>query len=136
MTPDTLPEADATAQEAPHDWLAAEALGGPLADLLDMAVETVDMHMDRLRDGDLSGELPLDLDRLAGLQDAIAMQSARFEPSWRTAPDQPARAQPAGAGTPEPAADQASLEEIRASLREVREVVRELTENRARRRYF
>jgi uncharacterized membrane protein YgaE (UPF0421/DUF939 family) len=75
--------ADATAQEAPKDWLAVRALGGPLADLLDMAVETLDLHMGRLREGDLTGELPLDLDQLAGLQDAIARCSAAYEPSLR-----------------------------------------------------
>jgi uncharacterized membrane protein YgaE (UPF0421/DUF939 family) len=75
--------ADATAQEAPHDWLAPDALGSALADLIDMAVETLDAHMGRLREGDLTGGLPIDLDRLAELQDAIAVRSAVYESSLR-----------------------------------------------------
>ena len=51
--------ADATAQDAPHGWLAREALGAPLADLLDMGVETLDAHLDahpgRRPDGGLAG---------------------------------------------------------------------------------
>lgn len=43
---------------------------------------------------------------------------------------------PALAAAQNGAADQASLEEIRASLREFREAVRELTESRSRRRHF
>jgi uncharacterized membrane protein YgaE (UPF0421/DUF939 family) len=75
--------ADATAQEAPQSWLAPEALGGPLADLLDMAVETLDAHLARIRDGDLDGGQPLDLDRLAQLQDRIAVSSAVWENELR-----------------------------------------------------
>lgn len=75
--------ADATAQQAPQDWLEPAALGTPLANLLDMAVETLDAHLARLRAGDLTGELPVDLDRLAGLQDAIAVRSAAYEHTLR-----------------------------------------------------
>lgn len=74
---------DATAQQAPHDWLAPGALGIPLAALLDMAVETLDAHLARLREGDLNGGLPVDLDRLANLQEAIAAQAGAYEPSLR-----------------------------------------------------
>lgn len=75
--------ADATAQQAPHDWLAAEAVGAPLADLLDLAVETLDAHLVRIQKGDLTGGLPIDLDRLARAQDAIAARSAAYDDQLR-----------------------------------------------------
>ena len=62
-----------------------EALGEPLADLLDMAVETLDAHLERIREGDLTGGLPIDLDRLAELQDAIARAVGDYESSCGTA---------------------------------------------------
>lgn len=71
--------ADATAQEAPHDWLRGDALGAPLADLLDMGVETLDAHMARIREGDLTGGFPVDMERLTGLQAAVAAHARAFE---------------------------------------------------------
>lgn len=71
--------ADATAQEAPHGWLAAEALGTSLADLLDMGVETLDAHMTRLRKDDLTGGFPVDIDRLTGHQSTIHARAATYE---------------------------------------------------------
>ena len=62
--------ADATAQSAPQGWLGAHALGAPLSDLLDMAVDTLDAHLGRIREGDLTGGIPVELDQLAALQDA------------------------------------------------------------------
>ena len=75
--------ADATAQQAPQDWLAAEAVGGAIADLLDMAVDTLDAHLVRIRKGDLTGGMPIDLDRLARLQEAVAVRSAEYEDQVR-----------------------------------------------------
>jgi uncharacterized membrane protein YgaE (UPF0421/DUF939 family) len=71
--------ADATAQDAPQGWLAHEALGAPLADLLDMAVETLDAHLARLREGDLTGGFPIDAARLTGHQSAIAIRGGAFD---------------------------------------------------------
>lgn len=75
--------ADATAQQAPQEWLAAQALGGPLADLLDMACEMLELHLDHIREGDLGGGQPVDTERLADLQDAIARRSSEYEPQLR-----------------------------------------------------
>lgn len=75
--------ADATAQHAPREWLAADALGGPLADLLDLAVETHHAHLERIEAGDLTGGLPVDFDRLAELQQAVVARTADFEPELR-----------------------------------------------------
>ena len=75
--------ADVTAQEAPHGWLAHGALGAPLADLLDMGVETLDAHLERLRDGDLTGGFPIDTARLTGLQSAIADRAGAFDSELR-----------------------------------------------------
>lgn len=76
--------ADATAQDAPQDWLAPAALGEPLADLLDMAVETLDAHLARIRDGDLTGGQSPDFDRLSRLQDRIAVCAAAWEHELRS----------------------------------------------------
>ena len=51
--------------------------------LLDMAVETLDAHMVRIRKGDLTGGMPIDLDRLARLQDDVAAQSATHDDQLR-----------------------------------------------------
>jgi len=75
--------ADATAQQAPQGWLAPGALGEPLADLLDMAGESLELHLERIREGDLTGGQPIDLDRLAELQDAIARRSSDYEEPLR-----------------------------------------------------
>lgn len=75
--------ADATAQDAPHDWLRADALGAPLADLLDAGVETLDAHLRQLEEGNLTGGLPIDLERLTELQRAIGAASAEHEPALR-----------------------------------------------------
>lgn len=75
--------ADATAQDAPQGWLAHDALGEPLADLLDMAVETLDAHLVRIRKGDLTGGLPIDLARLTFLQAAISRHSYDYEAELR-----------------------------------------------------
>jgi uncharacterized membrane protein YgaE (UPF0421/DUF939 family) len=75
--------ADATAQDAPQDWLAPAALGEPLADLLDMAGETLGVHLDQIREGDLAGGQPIDTARLAHLQDAIARRSSDYEQQLR-----------------------------------------------------
>ncbi len=75
--------ADATAQEAPQGWLAGAALGGPLADLLDLGVETLDAHMTRIREGDLTGGLPVDNVRLTGFQAAIGARAARYDDELR-----------------------------------------------------
>ena len=76
--------ADATAQDAPQDWLAPAALGEPLADLLDMAVETLDAHLARIRDGDLTGGQAPELDRLSQLQDRIAVCAEAWEYELRS----------------------------------------------------
>jgi len=57
--------ADATAQHAPQEWMAAGALGGPLADLLDLAAETHHAPLERDEAGDLTGSQPVVFDRLA-----------------------------------------------------------------------
>jgi len=75
--------ADATAQQAPQGWLAPGAMVEPLADLLDMAGESLESHLDRIREGDLTGGQPIDLDRLAELQDAIARRSSDYEEQLR-----------------------------------------------------
>lgn len=75
--------ADATAQHAPREWLAADALGGPLADLLDLAVETHHAHLERIEAGDLTGGLPVDFDRLAELQQVVVARAADFEAELR-----------------------------------------------------
>jgi hypothetical protein len=75
--------ADVTAQDTPHDWLANDGLGAPLADLLDMGVETLDAHISRIREGDLTGGLPIDTERLTGLQTAIAQRADSFDPQLR-----------------------------------------------------
>jgi uncharacterized membrane protein YgaE (UPF0421/DUF939 family) len=75
--------ADATAQDAPQDWLAPAALGEPLANLLDMAGETLGVHLDQIREGDLAGGQPIDTARLAHLQDAIARRSSDYEQQLR-----------------------------------------------------
>jgi uncharacterized membrane protein YgaE (UPF0421/DUF939 family) len=75
--------ADATAQQAPLGWLAPGALGAPLANLLDMAGEALALHLERIREGDLTGGQPIDLDRLAELQDAIARRSSDYEQQLR-----------------------------------------------------
>ena len=75
--------ADATAQSAPQGWLGARALGAPLSDLLDMAVDTLDAHLGRIREGDLTGGIPVELDQLAALQDAVAERSAAHEADLR-----------------------------------------------------
>jgi uncharacterized membrane protein YgaE (UPF0421/DUF939 family) len=75
--------ADATAQEGPQGWLAHEALGAPLADLLDMGVETLDAHLGRLRNGDLTGGFPIDAARLTGNQSDIADRAAAFDVELR-----------------------------------------------------
>ena len=75
--------ADATAQEAPHGWLEYAALGAPLADLLDMGVETLDAHLERLRDGDLTGGFPIDTVRLTGHQSSIAARAGAFDAELR-----------------------------------------------------
>lgn len=75
--------ADATAQQAPQDWLGSTAVGIPLADLLDLAVETVDAYLEQLSEGELTGGLPIDLDRMAALQDQIAAASSPYEDSLR-----------------------------------------------------
>ena len=75
--------ADVTAQQAPHDWLTANAVGNPLADLLDIAVETLDAHLVQIRKGDLTGGFPIDLDRLARAQDAIAARAADYDEQLR-----------------------------------------------------
>jgi hypothetical protein len=71
--------ADATAQVAPHGWLAGEALGASLADLLDMGVETLDAHLRRLREDDLTGGFPVDTDRLTRYQSAIRIRADTYE---------------------------------------------------------
>lgn len=75
--------ADATAQAAPQGWLAADAMGDPLATLLDMAVETLDAHLERIRSGELNGEQPVDLDRLAELQSRIDRRASAFDAQLR-----------------------------------------------------
>ena len=75
--------ADATAQDAPQEWLAPDALGGPLADLLDMAVATLDAHLARIREGDLTGGLPVDNSQLVAYQSAIAARTGAFEDQLR-----------------------------------------------------
>jgi uncharacterized membrane protein YgaE (UPF0421/DUF939 family) len=75
--------ADVTAQQAPQGWLAAFALGAPLADLLDLAGETLETHLDHIRAGDLTGGLPIDTDRLAGLQEAIAVRVGGYDEQLR-----------------------------------------------------
>lgn len=71
--------ADATALEAPRGWLASEALGGPLADLLDLGIETLSAHLEHIREGDLTGGTPVDFDRLTKMQTTIATRAAEFE---------------------------------------------------------
>lgn len=71
--------ADATAQAAPHDWLAHDALGAPLADLLDMGVESLDARIARLRNDDLTEGLPFDTERLTRHQTALVGQAGAFE---------------------------------------------------------
>jgi hypothetical protein len=44
-----------------------------------MAVETLDAHLARIRDGDLTGGQAPDLDRLSRLQDRIAVCSEDWE---------------------------------------------------------
>jgi len=75
--------ADATAQHAPQEWMAAGALGGPLADLLDLAAETHHAHLERIEAGDLTGSQPVDFDRLADLQQAVVTRAAEFEAELR-----------------------------------------------------
>ncbi|MEZ4530250.1 MAG: aromatic acid exporter family protein [Thermomicrobiales bacterium] len=75
--------ADATAQDAPLGWLLGDALGAPLADLLDMGVETLDAYLTRIREGDLTGGFPIDTDRLTGYQAAIARRAADFDGELR-----------------------------------------------------
>ncbi len=58
-------------------------MGEPLADLLDMAGESLELHLERIREGDLTGGQPIDLDRLAELQDAIARRSSDYEEQLR-----------------------------------------------------
>ncbi len=75
--------ADATAQDAPLGWLLGDALGAPLADLLDMGVETLDAYLTRIREGDLTGGFPIDTERLTGYQAAIARRGADFDGELR-----------------------------------------------------
>ncbi|MEZ4506461.1 MAG: aromatic acid exporter family protein [Thermomicrobiales bacterium] len=75
--------ADATAQDAPLGWLLGDALGAPLADLLDMGVETLDAYLTRIREGDLTGGFPIDTERLTGYQAAIARRAADFDGELR-----------------------------------------------------
>jgi hypothetical protein len=75
--------ADATAQQAPQGWLAHEALGAPLADLLDMGVETLDSHLARLQEGDLTGGFPIDAGRLTRHQSTIAIRGGAFDADLR-----------------------------------------------------
>ena len=75
--------ADATAQNAPQGWLERDALGTPMADLLDMGVETLDAHLARIREGDLTGGAPFDAARLTGHQTAIAVRAEAFDGELR-----------------------------------------------------
>ncbi|MCA9858280.1 MAG: hypothetical protein KC438_01090, partial [Thermomicrobiales bacterium] len=75
--------ADATAQDAPQEWLGPHALGEPVAALLDMAVETLDARMTMLHDGNLTGGLTVDLERLSACQSAIAERSGPLEHQLR-----------------------------------------------------
>lgn len=75
--------ADATAQHAPHGWLARDALGTPLADLLDLAVETLSIHLEHIREGDLTGGAPVDFERMSELQSAIAKCAADYDAELR-----------------------------------------------------
>jgi uncharacterized membrane protein YgaE (UPF0421/DUF939 family) len=75
--------ADATAQDAPHDWLARDALGEPLADLLDLGVETLTAHLERLREGDMTSGALVDAAHLTRLQAAISERATAFDAELR-----------------------------------------------------
>jgi hypothetical protein len=48
-----------------------------------MAGETLETHLDHIRAGDLTGGLPVDTDRLAGLQEAIAVRAGAYDGQLR-----------------------------------------------------
>ncbi len=67
----TRAAADATAQAAPHDWMAPAALGIPLANLIDIAASAMSARVGWIRDGDLTKAVPLDADGLMANQDLL-----------------------------------------------------------------
>lgn len=70
---------DATGQQAPQAWLAPEALGGPLAELIDLAYDAVTARTDRIRAGTIDVVIPMPNDPVMRCQDAILQAAQRWE---------------------------------------------------------
>jgi uncharacterized membrane protein YgaE (UPF0421/DUF939 family) len=70
---------DATAQAAPHDWLDPEALGIPLANLIDIAANAMGARVGWIREGHLEAPVPLDAAGLMANQDALLAAAREWE---------------------------------------------------------